>query len=65
MRMHRYIWPAMQGAGAVLLLMAVCVAGGYLLAPEPKLSQICARTNEQGSSAWVACVDRLIQERKQ
>ncbi|MBX9404801.1 hypothetical protein K5E40_03810 [Pseudomonas baetica] len=65
MKLHRYIWPAMQGAGAVLLFMAAISAVTYLLAPPPTLAQICARTNEKGSSAWVACVDKMIQERKQ
>ncbi|MCS3467112.1 hypothetical protein M2401_000833 [Pseudomonas sp. JUb42] len=40
------------------------MVGWYLLAPEPSLDRICARNNERGSSAWVACVDRMIQERK-
>jgi len=64
MAVHRYVWPAIQGALIASLFLAVCVGFGYLIAPDPSLAQICARTTEQGSSAWVACVDQLVQERK-
>lgn len=58
------IWLAMQGAAIALLFFAVIVLCGYLIAPAPSVSEVCAKTNERGSSAWVACVDRMIQERK-
>lgn len=58
------IWLAMQGAAIALLFFAVVVLCGYLIAPPPSLASICAKANERGSSAWVACVDRMIQERK-
>ncbi|WP_110946446.1 hypothetical protein [Pseudomonas bohemica] len=64
MEVHRYFWPAIQGALIALLFLAVCVGFGWLIAPDPSLAQICARSTERGSSAWVACVDKLIQERK-
>ena len=64
MKVHRLFWPAMQGAGYAFLFLGFCAFFAYLLAPTPSLDSICARSNERGSSAWVACVDRMIQERK-
>ena len=58
------IWLAMQGAAIALLFFAVVVLFGYLIAPAPSLAQVCAKTNERGSSAWVACVDRKVQEQR-
>ncbi|MCF5551907.1 hypothetical protein GIV71_15600 [Pseudomonas syringae] len=65
MQLHRNVWPAIQGTSIGLLFLAACAGFGYLIAPDPSLAQICARTTEQGSSAWVACVDRKVQERAQ
>lgn len=64
MKVHRYFWPAVQGALIALVFLGACVGFGYLIAPGPSLAQICAKSTERGSSAWVACVDRMIQERQ-
>mgnify|MGYP003619726399 FL=1 len=64
MRIHRLFWSAMQGAGYAFLFLGFCAFFAYLLAPSSSPANICAKTNERGSSAWVACVDRMIQERK-
>lgn len=58
------IWLAMQGSAIALLFFAVVVLFGYLIAPAPSLAQVCAKTNERGSSEWVACVDRKVRERR-
>ena len=62
MKIHRYVWPAMQGAGIALIFVIVLAGVAYLVMPPASPSSVCARTNEFGSSAWVACVDKLIQE---
>ncbi len=62
MKVHWYFWPAMQGAGIALLFIVACTAFFYALDPAPTFAGICARTNERGSSAWVACVDKMVEE---
>lgn len=64
MQVHRYFWPAVQGAALALGFVAAMAGITYLVMPPASPSTVCARTKEFGSSAWVACVDQLIQERK-
>lgn len=64
MKAYRPLWSAVQGAGYAILFLAFCALFAYLLAPPPSLANICAKTNERGSSVWVACVDRMIQEQR-
>ncbi|MCF5224650.1 hypothetical protein [Pseudomonas syringae] len=62
--------PAVLEGGFYGLLIAaffaLCgVIGWNLVEPNQSPDHLCAQTNQRGSSAWVACVDRKAQERAQ
>ncbi|WP_122408961.1 hypothetical protein [Pseudomonas viridiflava] len=62
--------PAVIEGGFYGLLIAaffgLCVFIGWNLGePNQAPDHLCAQTNQRGSSAWVACVDRKVQERAQ
>ena len=47
---------------AIPLIVAVNLIVDALIVPSP--SDICRKDNVFGSSPWVACVDRIVLERK-
>ncbi|MBX6510489.1 hypothetical protein [Pseudomonas syringae group genomosp. 3] len=62
--------PAVLEGGFYGLLIAAFFAlcgfiGWNLVEPKQSPDHLCAQTNQLGSSAWVACVDRKAQERAQ